>query len=224
MSVWSSLWNHRNEPVLVLLSVAVVGLMGIAVILALLQFFFRAAPLICNDIWLPTSSEECSGISPSDPSTANFPVGVILPFFGRDEDIPDGWVVCDGRDIPADSNIVVDANAKKGGLQLPDLRERFVRGAATELSKVGIRTGGSDAIDLEHSHLWAEKVSGHWYSFENKEWKRVDDWSDGIGDSGKGNRPLSNDSDLVLHTDNQGSKSTSILPAYVELRYIIRVR
>ena len=196
MSTWSRLWNYRNEPVLALLSLALVGLVGAAVVLALLQFFFRAAPLICNGVWFPTSSEECGGISQNRPATESFPVGVILPFFGLDEDIPDGWVVCDGRDVPADSNIAIDANTEKGGSQLPDLRSRFIRGADIALSKVGIRAGGSNTIDLEHSHLWAKKESGRWYSFDNKKWRRVDDWGDGIGDKGKGNRPLSNDSNL----------------------------
>lgn len=224
MSIWSSLWNYRNEPVLALLSLAVVGLVGVVVALALLQFFLRTAPLICNGIWLPISSEECGGISRNGPTTGNLPVGAILPFFGLDDDIPDGWVVCDGRDVPANSTIVVDADLEKGGSQLPDLRNKFVRGANSSLRKVGIRVGGSDTIDLEHSHLWAKKESGHWYSFENKEWKRVDDWDDGIGDDGNGNRPLSNDRNLLLYTDRQGSKSASNLPSYAELRYIIRVR
>ena len=224
MLTWSSLWNYRNEPVLVLLSLAVVGLVGVAVVLALLQFFFRAAPLICNGIWLPTSTEACSGISRIGSTTENFPVGAILPFFGLDKDIPVGWVVCDGREVPEDSSIDVDANKRKGGKQLPDLRSRFVRGSATELRREGIRTGGSDTIDLEHVHLWAQKKRGEWYSFEYNEWKRVDDWSDGIGDDGEGNRPLSNDKDLDLYTGKGGSKSANNLPAYVELRYIIKVR
>lgn len=226
MSIWSNLWARRNEPALVLLSLAVVGLVGVAVILMLLQFFFRAAPLICNGIWFPTSPEECSASASRDSMAENFPIGAILPYFGLDEDIPAGWVVCDGRDVPEDSPIRLDANAEKGGRQLPDLRNRFVRGAAAALSEEGVRAGGSDTIDLEHSHLWARKKGGQWFSHRggSKEWGRVDDWNDGIGDNGEGNRPLSNDGDLELHTDSQGNQSANNLPAYVELRYIVRVR
>ena len=222
--MWSSLWNYRNEPVLAILSTAAVGLVGLAVILMFLQFFVREAPLICNGVWLPTSSGECSGIGSDDANIETFPVGAILPFFGLDENIPRDWVVCDGRDVPAGSKLTIDANAEKGGLQLPDLRNRFVRGAGTGLSKIGSRSGGREYINLEHSHLWATKKQGKWYSHNNKKWGRVDDWNDGIGDSGEGNRPLSNDGDLQLYTDKQGNKSANNLPPYVELRYIIKVR
>lgn len=151
-------------------------------------------------------------------------MGAILPFFGLDEHVPDGWVICDGRDAPDGSKILLDANAEKGGIQLPDLRSKFVRGASKELNKEGSRTGGKDTIDLNHSHLWAKRLNDGWYSYENKEFTRVDDWGNGIGDDGEGNQPLSNDKNLELYTDNQGNEYTSILPSFVELRYIIRVR
>lgn len=224
MSFWASLYDFRNHPALALLTVAVCLLVALVVTLAAWQFFVRAAPLKCNGVWLPTSPGDCGGVEVDGPAIGGLPVGAILPFFGVDEDVPTNWVVCDGRDVPADSTIEVDANREKGGLQLPDLRNRFVRGADTSLGTAGIGVGGSDTIDFEHSHLWAEKRNGQWSSYWDREWRRVDDWGDGIGDKGTGNRPLSNDSDLTLYTDKQGSPVADNRPAYVELRYIIRVR
>ena len=55
-----------------------------------------------------------------DARTKNLlPIGTIVAFFGRDDEIPAGWALCDGRNNPEDSLIQVDADAQQGGIQLP---------------------------------------------------------------------------------------------------------
>ncbi len=220
----SMLWDYRNEPVVALLSTAAVVLIAFLICVSTWQYFVRVTPFKCNDVWLPASVELCSDATAAQSNSAPPPIGAILPFFGSDEDLPGNWVVCDGRDVPQDSLISIDANAEEGGNQLPDLRSRFIRGAATQLADEGIVIGGTDTINLSHSHLWAEKRGTQWWSYESGEFQRVDDWDNGIGDDGEGNRPLSNDASLNLFTDSQGDTNADNRPAFVELRYIIRVR
>lgn len=218
-----TIWNYRNEPAVVILSIVAVVLVAFILVVIGRQLY-RGAPIICKGVWLPPSAEMCRDEIAISAPNASPPIGAILPYFGVDNDLPDNWIVCDGRDLPAESRISIDANEERGGNQIPDLRSRFVRGATRELVNQSIAVGGSDSIDLSHSHLWARKVGNEWRSYnEEGEFVRVDDWSNGIGEQGEGNRPLSNDASLNLHTDKQGIANASNLPPYVELRYIIRI-
>ena len=223
MFKWSTVWNFRNEPVVALLSTVLLVLVVFVLSITAWQVLYRGAPLICSGAWFPPSAEICRGRIAISAPNASPPIGAILPYFGTDDALPDNWIICDGRDIPDNNAIVIDANQERGGKQIPDLRSRFVRGAVRELANEGITVGGSDSIDLSHSHLWARKIGNHWWSYKDGDFVRVDDWSDGIGDDGSGNRPLSNDGSLNLFTDEQGNTNADNRPAYVELRYIIRI-
>ena len=87
------------------------------------------------------------------PEIMSVPIGTVVPYFGKDADIPSGWVLCDGRENPPESRIVVDANDERGGIQLPDLRSTFIRGAREPLNAGRLRVGGNDEIDLARLRL-----------------------------------------------------------------------
>ena len=223
---WTKLWNLRHEPVSVLVSIAVLLLAVTTIYLTVNQVIFRNAPIICGSQYFPAQKEDCEGIPESGAAgTQNIPIGTIVAFFGRDSDIPDGWVLCDGRDNPANSLVSIDANAEKGGIQLPDLRGKFVRGTETSLDGVQLSTGGEDGISFNHSHIWTEFQSRRWYSY-NAEGNRfrVDDWDNGIGNKGDGNYPLltkgARNANLYTRASNQTMDNR---PAYAELQYIVRI-
>ena len=223
---WTKLWNLRHEPVSVLVSIAVLLLAVTTIYLTVNQVIFRNAPIICGSQYFPAQKEDCKDIQESRADeTQDIPIGTIVAFFGRDSDIPDGWILCDGRDNPANSLVSIDANAEKGGIQLPDLRGKFVRGTETSLDGVQLLTGGEDGISFNHSHIWTEFQSRRWYSY-NAEGNRfrVDDWDNGIGNKGDGNYPLltkgARNAKLYTRASDQTIDNR---PAYAELQYIVRI-
>ena len=113
------------------------------------------------------------------------PIGTILAFFGKDADIPDGWVVCDGRNKPDDSPITIDANPTAGGIQLPDLRHRFIRGSYDAIDGTQLLHGGVDTITVRHSHMWGTYRGRGWSSYgaEGKP-NVIIKWSNGFGNEG----------------------------------------
>ena len=219
----SILWDNRNEPFLVL--IGAVLLIAVLFILAY-QIFYREAPLACGDVILPSSRSDCPEVeqSPQDPGGnmkqfSQVPIGTIVAYFGTD--IPSGWALCDGQDNPNESKITIDADSSRGGIQLPDLRAKFIRGSARTESPV--KEGGNDTISLNHAHLWAYYTSGRWYSYrENNHYDRVDNWNDGLRTEGSGDYPLLVPNNTRLYTKTD-SMEVSNLPSYVELRFIIRI-
>lgn len=214
----SFLWDNRNELALVL----VVGALLVVVLFVLIfQLVYRKAPLYCPGIILPVSNDDCpKPIPPTD-----VPIGTIVAFFGRDRDIPKGWVLCNGQDIPKGSPINIDANKEELGNQVPDLTHKFIRGSQHSLDPKYVENGGTDTISLKHTHLWAHFKSNHWFSYDGSDtFTRVDNWSNGIGNAGKGNFPLLVRSNTRLFTQEEGSERVSTLPSFVELRFIIKVR
>ena len=161
-----------------------------------------------------------------DARIRNFPpIGTIVAFFGRDDEIPAGWALCDGRSNPQGSLIKVDANAQEGGIQLPDLRGKFIRGTETELNEDHLSTGGQDRTVLGHSHLWSKFENKKWYSYTSNANKvRVDDWENGIGNRDEGNFPLLTKGarNMELFT-TQSRQAFDNRPEYTELQYIIRI-
>ena len=217
----SVLWKNRNEPLAVAITAA---LLIIGLFTLLYQVLYRQAPLYCDGMVLPRRASDCPKVTaPTLPTV--IPIGTIVPYFGKDEDIPAGWVLCDGRDNPIESKIRIDSNSDKGGLQLPDLRNKFIRGSMNALNPSHVQEGGSDTISLKHAHTWARFTSRHWYSYINRSNSevRVDAWNDGLGDDGSGDYPLLVHPSTRLYTEQVGSGEENNLPSFVELRFIIRI-
>ena len=188
-----------------------------AVLLVAIQMW-RGEALVCANG--AVFAKDCAAV----PEPTNVPIGTILPYFGRDVDIPHGWVLCDGRENPRESLISLDANEEREGIQLPDLSSRFIRGASEPLNPNHLRVGGSDEIDLSHTHLWARTNDNlRWLSYNlSGDEYRVDDWGDGHSTDGTGGWPLHVRANTRLYTQQVGEE-VSNLPSYVELRHIIRI-
>ena len=213
-SIWSLLLRYRNKPVFVILSAAIVILTVVA------------STLIINQNQSFALSEE---VVRSEKVGGSVPVGTVVAFFGLDNTIPDGWLVCNGQTISDDTAWGIDANPERPGIQLPDLRHRFIRGSQDELDSSHLALGGRNGVELRHSHQWARVNNHKWYTYSryNHEF-RVDDWNDGVGEGGTGEFPLKADDvrgrgNMSMHTDRNVVR-TSTLPRYAELRYIIKVR
>ena len=238
----SVLWTNRNEPLAVIFS----AFLLIVVLVALVyQTWYRQAPLYCKDMLFPSRATDCPGVTrpipptkapaepipptkaPAEPIPPTVvPVGTIVPYLGNDDDIPPGWVLCDGRDNPSNSQIRYDADSERGGIQLPDLRSRFIRGSYNPLNLSGIQEGGNDTISLKHAHLWAHFGGKHWHSYNEKNaYHQVDNWDNGMHHKGAGEYPLliKTGSKKNLYTDQGSIEKVSTLPKYVELRFIIRI-
>jgi hypothetical protein len=104
----------------------------------------------------------------SKKSDDGVPTGAIMPFVGSN--IPEGWVLCDGREIPNDKG--QGENLKKvlgNATHTPDLRGYFLRGAETNdknkrYKGPSIRETQDDEIK-SHKHgdgnLKADKAGAH---------------------------------------------------------------
>ena len=140
------------------------------------------------------------------------PIGTIVAYSGPVEDIPRGWVPCDGL------------GTLPNGDKVPDLTGKFLMGTM----EAGLAEGG----DAGHAHEWVRRGSGNqegvWYSYQSPEpgssREAVDSWehnegSPGIHSTGSGTFPFIADPGATLFTSRQSN-----LPPYTAVRYIIRVR
>lgn len=81
------------------------------------------------------------------------PTGIILPFTGNTNDVPPGWVLCDGSALP--SSVVYDDLRGIVGANTPDLRGVFLRGFGNiNSTNLGPVQGAfQDDLLWEHTHL-----------------------------------------------------------------------
>lgn len=88
------------------------------------------------------------------PSDSGIPVGVILPFFGGDSDVPNGWLLCDGRKFPVGKYAALAAQlSRAAGAYMdttPDLRGRVPIGKDNMGGTAANRVTGS----------WADSFGG----------------------------------------------------------------
>lgn len=83
---------------------------------------------------------DLEGDSTNEYTVVNAPIGAILPWYGKQESIPDGWHICDGE------------------AGTVDLRDRFILGAG-ESYTVG-ESGGAKEVTLTIDQMPAHKHSG----------------------------------------------------------------
>lgn len=79
-------------------------------------------------------------------SMGETPIGGIIMFSGKEEDLPENWRVCDG-------DVVFDLESLFHGKRVPDLRDLFVRGALNQL-EIGDTFGRKDRDT--HRHRFGE--------------------------------------------------------------------
>ena len=154
------------------------------------------------------------------------PIGGVINWYRPNASfpVPDNYMIADG-------STVTDQNSPLFNETLPDLRSKFVRGAAT-LNEIGIEGGvathshESDMPAIEttigiqnpHTHEWARynDSNNQWKSFNGSVEVLLVDWGDGIGNEGTGIWPLGFDEDnqpsgdgwYVLYTKPQPGLDT----------------
>jgi len=131
------------------------------------------------------------------------PIGAVIDWWRPDNtwEVPDGFAICDGSRVN-------DADSPLNGKTLPNLKDRFIRGA-TDFKDIGT-TGGSEShnhtvnIDHnhasvnssttgEHLHIWSYYTgsSKKWYTANSSgSWIDMMDWGDGMDADGNGQYPL----------------------------------
>lgn len=141
-----------------------------------------------------------------EPGLMELPLGAVVDWyrFHADMPVPEGFVICDGSTI-------TDPESTFVGRAVPDLRGKFVRGAP-DLASIG-SGGGTDTVDLQHSHsgsTGANQSPGtdYWFMAQNQ----LDQ--------------LHNAKDEHTHTftTNEALGTVSLVPSYVGLLKIMRVR
>jgi microcystin-dependent protein len=131
------------------------------------------------------------------------PVGGIIMWSGSENDIPDGWALCNGQTVE--------------GQKTPDLRGRFVVGAGGAYA-VG-NTGGVETVKLtidqipSHSHNIFAKTVGYAGSWNAK--AEAVTFDDSSRDNGRRS---------ILGGAVGGSQAHENRPPYYALCYIMRVR
>ncbi len=151
------------------------------------------------------------------------PPGLIAMWSGAADQIPTGWVLCDGRGAVAgrdDSTLVV-----------PDLRNRFIVGSGQNYQSGN--TGGADSITLSvdqmprHNHTGSTASSGtHNHPYGTR----------GFATNGAVGADGSFDNDNVRHTWNSGAHTHGVTinhtgnsqahenrPPYFALAYIMKL-
>jgi microcystin-dependent protein len=91
----------------------------------------------------------------SNNMTSTFPIGTVVPiFFANSTSPPEGWLLCDGSEIPP--NYTELAEKVPNGF-LPDLRDYVLVGAGssyTESQKIGVATHTIDETEMpSHQHF-----------------------------------------------------------------------
>ncbi|MBX5484122.1 MAG: hypothetical protein IRZ16_20035 [Myxococcaceae bacterium] len=159
------------------------------------------------------------------------PIGTVIDWWRPNADIqvPDAWQICDGR-------TVTDPASPLNGVQLPDLGDRFILGAADAASMGPV---GSDS----HHHTYAVGSHTHTFIHAHPDYSGTSGGgNDGEGDkdnaasqfSDKGHRhqfqatiPPSSTSETGVNSDSGQTaltSSASLLPPYIGLLKLMRIR
>lgn len=135
--------------------------------------------------------------------------GVILPWYKKSGQIPDGWVICDGSN------------------ETPDLRNRFIMGVAA-MTAVG-DTGGANGLTglstLGHA-LTVPEMPSHQHTTQNVH-EKVGDAKYPVWDNMGNNGPRGAG---ITQIKGGGAEHRHLIPAldnrpaYVSIIYIMRVK
>ena len=148
----------------------------------------------------------------NDNTTTIIPRGTIIAWSGDRNNIPDGWVLCEGQ------SLIVGGTT----IQIPDLRGRFILGAntdankLTDLGKYDINSKGG----AEKHTLTVEEIPAHSHKFIVGGGSR----NDGDGYGPKDGYPGGYDSGYSVKTYNSGGGSPhNNMPPYYVLSYLYKL-
>lgn len=150
----------------------------------------------------------------SQEATPAVPVGTILVYLGDMPDEPNGWLHCEGGDIPPGDayNGLRQALSRAPGVpegKLPDLRGVFVRGLDTRSPA----QGGKDPDSTRNlGEFQSGKIRGHLHGYEGVPVTTGDD--EGEDKQGKGSQRR------VLQTSVVGGAETR--PKNVAVSFVIK--
>jgi hypothetical protein len=89
-------------------------------------------------------------------SLSKVPVGTILPFYGDPSKLPDNWKLCDGQDITdIESPFYSRGVYRPKWAQVPDLRQRLLRGA---IDRAELGNEGEVVFVPNHLHTEGNNV------------------------------------------------------------------
>ena len=126
------------------------------------------------------------------------PQGVIVMWSGAADKVPEGWVLCDGKN--------------HGGVTPPDLRGRFIVGASEKGEKGGgvdvaynvKDTGGKNSVPMEDKYMDWQYMPFHWHYFWYERTK--------LKSSALAEKEYSADPWVIVGIDNHEMQRTSYLP------------
>lgn len=138
------------------------------------------------------------------------PVGGIVPFFNETEDIPEGWALCNGEN------------------GTPDLSNQFILGAKPEDNAYPVfSSGGSETVTLTeanlppHTHTHTRDIYRNLYDF-------VCSHSDDGNNRWRATTLRNGDSSTGVDKNGASLSSSptpiTILPPYIQMRFIMRVK
>ena len=134
------------------------------------------------------------------------PSGGIIMWSGATNNIPSGWVICDGNN------------------GTPDLTNKFVIGAGNTYA-VNATGGSKDAVVVSHSHGITEPHSGqgHKHTMEYTNTDSNDGRSEESGDGGSSGTHDTSFATTGITINSEGVSGTDKnLPPYLALAYIMK--
>lgn len=127
------------------------------------------------------------------------PVNVIMLWYGDQNSMPKGWVLCDG------------------GNGTPDLRDRFVVGAGGRYKKSD--TGGNDSVTLAINNVPPHQ---HSISMHQRVFDPGNPGKDGLGLIPANQYTQEGTTDYLSNTNRDSADSFDIRPKYYGLFYIMK--
>ena len=186
-------------------------------------------------------------VSSTVSSPEDIPIGTVIDWWrpSSNTPLPQGYEICDG-------GVVNDPDSPLAGVEIPDLRNKFILGSDSQ-SGIG-QSGGSSSHSHRadppgvttnsdsHQHEWVyfKDSNKNWYTYnlDGDRTVTLTNWSNGIDRKGAGEYPLDADSRRDYHlyttleshehtldiTSQQQTGSSSNTPPYVGLLKIMRVK
>ena len=160
------------------------------------------------------------------------PIGGVIDYWSGGGALPVNWEICDGSNVATSGSPLL-------GIAKPSMTDKFVRGVANQNLRTTPVTGGAASVNISHSHTvnnHAHGLGGHSHGYSGTTgW--VQAWEGGGLNAGSNmpnahyhymafttGGPSGASDGSAPGTDAQLSSTQSILPSYVGMVKIVRVK